>query len=391
MVILQSTNSAFNSFYSFFLSSALQKLELFLQEPEFRAKMNTAFGDRWDSEAAISLIQNLVAGKALPDIQIMSDATLNGAMGAYDAANQTLYLSQNFLTAQAANPAAIERVLLEELGHHIDAQINPVDAAGDEGEIFASLVLGQVFSPAQLAALKVENDSGAIIVNGVTQMVEFATTYGTTTVDGTLGLNEWTSETLLATASSFNVYGKFDANTYIFAVNSSAAQIGAGTTFYLNTDQNIATGANYGADYFVNFVVTDLVTNIPQPYLYDGNGNYLGALDYSYSSDRLTVEFAIPTLTIGSPSSINVIGDINETAFFPSDYASGFQYTVSSVVAPPPQLVFGNITLDGNLSDWSAAIALTIYPAPLNPAMKAMASMQATHLYSQLKHPQALP
>jgi serralysin len=362
MVTLKSTDKNFNFFYGFVLDSTLQRLGLFLEDPEFRAKMSTAFGDRWNHNIAISLIQDLVAGKALPNIQITSAATLNGAMGAYAAANQTLYLSQDFLTAQAANPEAIERVLLEELGHYIDAKINPVDAPGDEGAIFASLVLGQSLSPTQLAFLKVENDRGTITMDGVTEAVEFAATYGTTTVDGALGVNEWASDTLLATASSFNIYGKFDANTYIFAVNSASTQIGAGTTFYLNTDQNAATGVNYGAEYFVNFVVTDLVTNVPQPYLYDGNGNYIGSLDYSYSSDRLTVEFAIPTLTIGSPSAINFIGDINDTAFFPSNYASGFQYTLSSVAAPPPQLVFGSITLDGNLSDWTAGDRLDYLP-----------------------------
>ncbi len=362
MSTLKSTNNSSNSFYSFFLNSTLQKLGLFLQDPAFRNKMNTAFGDLWNIEAATLLIQNLAIGQALPNIQITSASTLNGAMGTYATADQTIYLSQDFLTAQADRPEAIERVLLEELGHYIDTQINPVDALGDEGAIFASLVLGQALSSAQLASLKVENDNGSITVNGVTKAVEFAATYGTTTVDGALGVNEWASDTLLATASSFNIYGKFDANTYIFAVNSASTQIGAGTTFFLNTDQNAATGVNYGAEYFVNFVVTDLVTNVPQPYLYDGNGNYIGSLDYSYSSDRLTVEFAIPTITIGSPSSINFIGDINDSVFFPANYASGFQYTVLSVAEPPPQVVFGSISLDGNLNDWTAGDRLDYLP-----------------------------
>ncbi len=32
------------------------------------------------------------------------------------------------------------RVLKEEIGHYVDAQINQVDSAGDEGAIFAELV-----------------------------------------------------------------------------------------------------------------------------------------------------------------------------------------------------------------------------------------------------------
>ncbi|MFM6222949.1 MAG: hypothetical protein ACKPDM_21830, partial [Dolichospermum sp.] len=51
-----------------------------------------------------------------------------------------IYLSANFLATSTAE--AISAVLLEEIGHYVDAQINQVDSAGDEGAIFAELVQG---------------------------------------------------------------------------------------------------------------------------------------------------------------------------------------------------------------------------------------------------------
>ena len=130
------------------LQSTLKKLWLFLEDPEFSAKMNLAFGDSWNAEAASSLLQNLTVGKALPTLQVVSASTLNGAMGAYNSANSTIYLSESLLDN---SPDAIEHVLLEELGHHIDSQINSVDAAGDEGAIFAAIVQGRTLSTSELA------------------------------------------------------------------------------------------------------------------------------------------------------------------------------------------------------------------------------------------------
>ena len=51
-----------------------------------------------------------------------------------------IYLSQDFLLANSADPAKISAVLLEEFGHLLDAKFNRTDAPGDEGAIFSQLV-----------------------------------------------------------------------------------------------------------------------------------------------------------------------------------------------------------------------------------------------------------
>jgi aerobic-type carbon monoxide dehydrogenase small subunit (CoxS/CutS family) len=57
-------------------------------------------------------------------------------------------------------------VLLEEIGHFIDAQINSSDTPGDEGQLFSALVRGEVLTEEQIAAIQGENDAATITVDG---------------------------------------------------------------------------------------------------------------------------------------------------------------------------------------------------------------------------------
>src|SRR5690606_25409727 len=97
---------------------------------------------------------------------------LHGARGAYDRESDTIYLSRPFVGY--ADAGAIIAVLIEELGHAIDARLNAHAAAGDEGAIFARFVLGDAPGPSELPALRAENDHGEISVDGNTVAVEFA-------------------------------------------------------------------------------------------------------------------------------------------------------------------------------------------------------------------------
>ncbi len=55
--------------------------------------------------------------------------------------NGFIYLSREFITTHQDDIGAIAGVVLEEIGHYIDSQINQSDAIGDEGELFSNLVL----------------------------------------------------------------------------------------------------------------------------------------------------------------------------------------------------------------------------------------------------------
>ena len=123
------------------LSQALQQLQNFTQSPDFSSKVKIAFGDNAD----LTEFQTAWAAgdfSVLPKIKIIPAAEINGANGAYAAALDTIYISQEFLSQNAGNIEAVASLLVEEMGHSVDAQVNPEDSPGDEGAIFAALVRG---------------------------------------------------------------------------------------------------------------------------------------------------------------------------------------------------------------------------------------------------------
>lgn len=66
-----------------------------------------------------------------------------------------------------ATTTQIRDVIIQEIGHSIDARLNAVDTAGDEGDAFASAVLGSPYIDGIV-------DSGNITVDGLSYSVEFA-------------------------------------------------------------------------------------------------------------------------------------------------------------------------------------------------------------------------
>lgn len=76
-------------------------------------------------------------------------------------------------------------VLLEEMGHYIDSQINIQDAPGDEGAIFAKLLQNQPLAPGELITLQAEDDHEILNIDGENIAVEHADTPGVFIVDNT--------------------------------------------------------------------------------------------------------------------------------------------------------------------------------------------------------------
>ncbi|MEA5610154.1 hypothetical protein VB695_19120, partial [Nodularia spumigena UHCC 0060] len=104
---------------------------------------DTAFGTQYDRSVAQSLRLQWQAGdfSQLPQIEILDSSILGGANAAYASNTNKIYLSANYVAT--ATPENLVSTLLEEIGHFVDAQINLTDSAGDEGAIFAALVLGE--------------------------------------------------------------------------------------------------------------------------------------------------------------------------------------------------------------------------------------------------------
>ncbi|MFQ4139588.1 DUF4114 domain-containing protein [Nodosilinea sp. PGN35] len=105
-----------------------------------------------------------------------------GAYGAYAEALDQIFIAQELLLNPHLRPLAVN-VLLEELGHWLDAQLNEVDSPGDEGAIFSALVQQQPLSTTDIASLKAENDWAEWIWQGQSLVVQQAAAPGLFTVE----------------------------------------------------------------------------------------------------------------------------------------------------------------------------------------------------------------
>jgi len=156
------------------MSEVYGDLSKFAAGPDFVAKMNLAFGENWDAAGAKALAEGWFHGdfSDIPPVKVVSSAEIAGANGAFAAATDTIYLSKEFLAENAMNPAAVADVLLEEIGHSVDARLNVTDSPGDEGAIFAAVVQGKELSQGELQGLKSEDDTATVLLDGHQYLVE---------------------------------------------------------------------------------------------------------------------------------------------------------------------------------------------------------------------------
>lgn len=137
---------------------AYQALLAFAERDDFEANLELAFGRSYDAGAIGQVWDQLKlqGPDRFANINVVTGDKLNGANGVYVQASDEIYLSDTLLSPEKSKQ--LTQVLLEEFGHKIDAQINSVDAPGDEGAIFAQLVQGDSLLPSALATLKAEDD-----------------------------------------------------------------------------------------------------------------------------------------------------------------------------------------------------------------------------------------
>ena len=98
--------------------------------------------------------------------EIISQSDLQGANAGFAVETNTVYLAEEFLIENEGNSDAISLVLLEEIGHYFDSQLNAEDSLGDEGELFANLVLDKDLDIKELERLKAEEDQIIIHFDG---------------------------------------------------------------------------------------------------------------------------------------------------------------------------------------------------------------------------------
>jgi hypothetical protein len=134
---------------------ASQKISAFFQRPNWTEQFALAFGSSFDPR----LIQ--AYSQQLPNIKIVKN--LGGANGAFSARNNTIYLSHSLV--ERGDKQKTAAVVIEEIGHGIDAYLNQQDSPGDEGEIFAQLVAGNL-DQRNYPILLAENDHATRLIDG---------------------------------------------------------------------------------------------------------------------------------------------------------------------------------------------------------------------------------
>lgn len=164
-------------------------------------------------------------------------------------------------------------------------------------------------------------------------------------------LTEWTAEQRLDTpetgVAGYEIYGKVADESFVFGL-SSAVPIGPNTTFWLNTDGDIATGHQIfgwagGAEFNVNIGADGIAR------LYSGadGGTLVGDIDYKIAPGGLSMEFAVPKALLGaSVNSVVLLADINNSVFLPPSYAAGGYVLTEPVVVPTGPY-------DGLLTEWT--------------------------------------
>lgn len=129
------------------------------------------------------------------------------------------------------------------------------------------------------------------------------------------------------------LYGTYEDATYYIAVTSPDLTAGSSITLWLNSDQDSSTGYQIwgfagGIEYNAHFIIDSLGG------LFTGGAgeNPVAELNYAVGPDGIEVE--IPEHLLDTPADgINLLVNINNTTYLPSDY-SLYQYTISNEVFP---------------------------------------------------------
>ncbi|MFN6273270.1 MAG: Calx-beta domain-containing protein [Microcystis sp.] len=208
----------------------------FAQSDGFWANLEMAFGTSYDVVKATQLRQQWHSRNfsQLPEIEVVNSSVLGSANGAYGISTNKIYLSESFFASASLD--ALVAVILEEIGHFVDAQINRVDTVGDEGELFSHLVRGVNLTEAELTYIQAEDDRSVIDLEGHFIQIEQAapiTLIVNTTIDENDG--SATIGSGLSLRDAVAIANKSPNTPYIIKLQS-------GTTYALTYVNNTTTG-----------------------------------------------------------------------------------------------------------------------------------------------------
>jgi hypothetical protein len=157
-------------------TKAQATLNTLFAKPDWVDQLLPTFGNEVDRNIAAMIAQSVLSGQLQLQslVKVIPAQSMGGLESIFDASTNTIYLSEEFVNRNSAQPDVMAQVLLEAFGHYLDTQLNTTDAQGDEGQMFAAIAQGTLLSAADWYAMKTEEDRIPISLNGQTQWVELA-------------------------------------------------------------------------------------------------------------------------------------------------------------------------------------------------------------------------
>ena len=221
---ISADSSPTNILNSQVMPTVYQDLQRFAAEPNLSEKLKLTYGSDYNVQAVQTILDNWLIGdfSTIPSIELVERVDLAGANGAFASATNKIYLSKDILTGDITNTGAVEDVIIEEIGHSIDAQVNAVDTPGDEGAIFAATVQGKVLISEELSVLKAEDDSAVVIMGGKPIVIEQNTMSSPQTINNSTGY--FTGRQLYSSQSVSTNNDKY----YRFTIGQSAGRLSVG-------------------------------------------------------------------------------------------------------------------------------------------------------------------
>ena len=190
--------------------------------------------------------------------------------------------------------------------------------------------------------------------------------YGNIDVDGSL--EDWKIADRLdylpnTSTTGYEVYGKYAGDNYVFAINSALA-IGAGTSIWLNTDQNQTTGLQiFGFAGGAEFNIQVGANGMAKLYSVSEGTTLVSDLESASAPTAKAGKWPYRQLArepLHLPRSI--CGQMSTTPYFYPATTNSSKFTVTQTPPPAPKTTYGNIELDGNLTDWAATDRLDFLP-----------------------------
>jgi Ca2+-binding RTX toxin-like protein len=264
------------------LQTATSSLQSFAQETHFWQSFELAFGQDYDKPQAEAIRLSALNGDFMLPVRVIEDRSMGLAAGAFAAATNTIYLRDSLV--QNGTVDLISSIIIEELGHAIDSQVNKVESPGDEGAVFRLLVGRKDISADLLAELKAEDDWGTIWVDGQRLTVEMANidgTAGNDTLNGDTNSNDF-RDYIQGFAGDDLLNGGLGSDVLLGGLDNDVSNGGEGDDYIEDYEGlNILNGGN-GDDYIftssTNANIVDGGNGFDRLYLdYYAGGSYTGA------------------------------------------------------------------------------------------------------------------